>query len=87
MCWLFVAGVSVKDQLAVTRGKMEHLRRAMEERKARRRARREARRVAPYSTACWAVDATAASSSADNAATSASATAAHFSSEPEPVTA
>jgi len=41
------------DQLQVTKGKMEQLRRIMEERKARRRARREAR-AAPYSTS-WSV--------------------------------
>ena len=37
----------------VTKGKMERLRRSMEERKAKRRARREAR-AAPYSTS-WSV--------------------------------
>lgn len=45
--------VGIQDQLQVTKGKMEQLRRVMEERKARRRARREAR-SAPYSTS-WSV--------------------------------
>ena len=44
---------TIQDQLQVTKGKMEQLRRIMEERKARRRARREAR-AAPYSTS-WSL--------------------------------
>jgi hypothetical protein len=42
-----------QDQIKVTKGKMEQLKRIMEERKAKRRARREAR-AAPYSTS-WSL--------------------------------
>lgn len=43
----------LRNQINVTKGKMEQLKRIMEERKARRRARREAR-AAPYSTS-WSL--------------------------------
>lgn len=43
----------LRDQINVTKGKMEQLKRIMEERKARRRERREAR-AAPYSTS-WSL--------------------------------
>lgn len=53
-----------EDQVEVTRGKMEQLRRIMEESKARRRARREAR-AAPYSTS-WSVKSEATNAASAN---------------------
>jgi len=46
-------GEMFQDQIKVTKGKMEQLKRIMEERKAKRRARREAR-ASPYSTS-WSL--------------------------------
>ncbi len=82
------AGENLVDQLAVTRGKMEQLRRIMEERKARRRARREAR-AAPYSTS-WSVKSDVnndESSSDDSSATDESSAAASPAAAATPATA